>query len=110
MENENHFVTSSDTPSNANLFQTLQSDFPEVFDPFRRLRIIRHSIIASIETTTEIPVTDRSRKLSPEKFCGLQVEIKRLLNQGILERSQSAWFCPIVVVSKKMVHFDSARI
>ena len=101
VESEDGFLTSSDTPPDANLLQTLQSEFPEVFDPSRRSRIIRHSIIASVETTTEIPVTARSRKLSPEKFRGLQAEIKRLLDQGILERSQSAWSCPIVMVSKQ---------
>ena len=71
VESEDGFLTSSDTLSNANLFQTLQSKFPEVFDPSRRSRIIRHSIIASVEATTEIPVTARSRKSSPEKFRGL---------------------------------------
>ena len=109
VESEDGFLTSSDTPSNANLFQTLQSEFSEVFDPFRRSRIIRHSIIASVETTTKIPVTARSHKLRPEKFRGLQAEIKQLLDQGILERSQSAWSCPIVMASKKMVRFDSVR-
>ena len=71
VESEDGFLTSSDTPSSANLFQTFQSEFPEAFDPSRRSRIIRHSIIASVETTTEIPVTARSHKLSPEKFRGL---------------------------------------
>ena len=101
MESKDGFLTSSDTPSNASLFKTLQYEFPEVFDPSRRSRIIRHSIIALVETTTEMPVTARARKFSSEKFRGLQAEIKRLLDQGILERSQSAWSCPIVMVSKK---------
>ena len=60
VESENGFLTSSYTPPDANLLQTLQSEFPEVFDPSRRSRIIKHSIIASVETATEIPVTTRS--------------------------------------------------
>ena len=105
VEREDCFVTFSDTPSYANLFQTLQSVFPEVLDPSSRSCIIRHSIIASVGTTTEIPVTTRSRKLSPEMFHWLQAEIKGLLDQGILQRSQSAWSCPIDMVSKKDVSF-----
>ena len=48
VESEDGFLTSSDTPPDANLLQTLHSEFPEVFDPSRRSRIIRHSIIASV--------------------------------------------------------------
>ena len=33
VESDNGFLTSSDTPPDANLLQTLQSEFPEVFDP-----------------------------------------------------------------------------
>ena len=71
VESKNGFASSSETPSNANLFQTLQCEFPKLFDLSRRSSIIRHVIVVLVETTTEIPSTARSCRLSPKKYRGL---------------------------------------
>ena len=54
-----------------------------------------------METSTETPIHSASRRLSPEQHKALKSELTRLLNQGILERSQSPWTSPIVMVKKK---------
>ena len=74
VESEDRFVTSSDTQPNANLFQTLQFEFLEVFDPSHLSCIVKHSIIASVETVTKILVTIYSRRLSPKKFRRLKID------------------------------------
>ena len=78
----------------------LKVTFPKVFDPTLRKRYADHSVVASVETTTEEPISCKARRLSPDKFWALQDELKRLCKQGVLERSQSAWSCLIVMVKK----------
>ena len=72
-----------------------------MFDPTLRKRHADHSVVASVETTTEEPISCKARRLSPDKFRALQDELKRLCEQGVLERSQSVWSSPIVMVKKK---------
>ena len=50
------------------ILNSLQKTFPEVFDPCRRNRKAKHSVMALVETPTEEPVFARTRGLSPEKF------------------------------------------
>ena len=98
---DNTFAPTSDRQSDKNIMTELHRDYPEVFDPALRSRVPKHSTETTVDTATEEPVTARCRRLSPEKYKALKVEIKRLCDQGILERSQSAWSSPIVMVKKK---------
>jgi len=98
---DNNFVTNSVEKTDDILLEAMVTEFPEVFNPTKRSRVIKHSIVASVETNTEEPVFARSRRLSPTMYRALQGEVKRLLDQGIIERSQSAWASPIVMVPKK---------
>ena len=82
------------------ILQALQQEFPEVFNGDKRSRSIKHSIVADIETLTETPVARATRRLNPEQYNALRLEIKRLTDQGILERSLSPWTSPIVMVKK----------
>ena len=67
----------------------MQQEFPEVFDCNKRKHFVKHSVIATVETSTETPIHSASRRLSPEQYKALKSELTRLLDQGILERSQS---------------------
>ena len=58
-------------------------------------------MLARVETTGDKPVFCRTRRLPPEKYRALQVEVKRLIDQGVLSKSRSAWASPIVMVRKK---------
>ena len=92
------FAPSSNRRSDRNVMTELRRDYLEVFDPALKTRVPKHSVEAAVDTVTEEPVTARCRRLSPEKYKALKVEIKRLCDRGILERSQSAWSSPIVMV------------
>ena len=78
----------------------LQQKFPEVFEPLQRSRVIKHSVIAKIETVTETPVWARARRLAPDKLSALREEIDRLVRNRILEKSHSSWSSPIAMVKK----------
>ena len=83
------------------LLDTLQAEYPKVFNSAIRSRVIKHSIIASMETESNELMIAQACRLSTAKCRTLQGEIQRLLDPGILERSQSAWASPIVMVPKK---------
>ena len=93
-------ISSGDT-SQAQLVKTLRDEFSNVFEGDKRLRCIRHSVIADVHTLTETPISLSARRLNPEQYQALMVELKRLIDQGVLERSQSPWTSPIVMVKKK---------
>jgi len=95
------FAICSDDKSNSEMLQALRHQYPEVFEPSIRTRGTKHSVVASVETTTCYPISTTPRRLSPEKYRALKEEIKRLCDQGILEPSQSAWSSPVVMVKKK---------
>ena len=56
------------------LLDTLQAEYPEVFDSAIRSRVIKHSIMAYVHTETDEPVTARARRLSTAKYRALQGE------------------------------------
>ena len=95
------FVIQTDSESDDLIPNGLKITFRKVFDPTLPKRHADHSVVASVETTTEEPISCKARRLSPDKFRALQDELKRLCEQGVLKRSQSAWSCPIVMVKKK---------
>ena len=92
---------SSDSESNCNLLNDMQQEFPEVFNCNKRKHFVKPYVIATVETSTETPIHSASRRLSPEEYKALKSEVICLLDQGILERSQSPWTSPIVMVKKE---------
>ena len=53
--------------TNPKILNSLQKIFSEVFDPCRRNREAKHSVVASVETSTEEPVFIRTRRHSAPK-------------------------------------------
>ena len=94
----NEFVVNSDQVTNVEILSKLRADFPEVFNGDKRSRLIKHSVVADVETLSDIPIHSTARRLNPEQFQALKSKLKRLLDQGIIERSQSPWAAPIVLV------------
>ena len=97
---ETDFTVQSSQQSSSSLLQYLKSHYPQVFNASTRSREIEHSITARVETTTEVSVWSRARRLAPDEFVALKQEVKHLVNRGILAKSQSAWASPIVMVKK----------
>ena len=98
---KNTFAVESGDEMDNIILTELKNEYLEVFDAALRERCCKHSIIASIETSSEEPISCKASRLNPEKFRALGEELKRLCDQGILEESQSAWSSPIVMVRKK---------
>ena len=80
---------------------TLRDEFFNVFEGDKRLRCIRHLVIADVHTLTETTIILSARRLNPEQYQALKMELKRLIDHGVLERCQSPWTSPIVMVKKK---------
>ena len=80
---------------------TLRDEFFNVFEGDKRLRCIRDLVIADVHTLTETTISLSARRLNPEQYQALKMELKRLIDQGVLERCQSPWTSPIVMVKKK---------
>ena len=64
--------------TNPKKLNSLQKSFPEVFGTCRRNREAKHSVVASVEISTEKPVFVRTRRFSPEKFRAVRDELNRL--------------------------------
>ena len=95
------YAPACSSESDIDLLPSLKNEFPEVFDCEKRSHVIKHSVVADVDTSTETPIHSTARRLNPEQFVALKAELARLLEQGILERSQSPWASPIVMVRKK---------
>ena len=92
-------ISSGDT-SQVQLVNTLRDEFSNVFEGDKRLRCIRHSVITDVHILTETAISLSARRLNPEQYQALKVEFKRFIDQGVLERNQSPWTSPIVMVKK----------
>ena len=80
----------------------LQQKFPEVFEPLKRSRVVKHSVVAKVEIVTKTlfgPVSKDCPPL-PHIVAALRQEINRLVTSGILAKSHSDWSSPIVMVKK----------
>ena len=94
------FTIESSQTSDTSILEKLKCQYPQVFEQATRCRKTKHSVVAYVETNTEVPVWSRSRRLAPGKFEALKREIKQLVTQGILAESHSSWASPIVMVKK----------
>ena len=101
LEPDPSFGIQTNDKTSPKILDSLQKTFPEVFVPCRRNREAKHSVVASVQTSTEEPVFYRTLRLSPEKFRALRDKLRHLCDQGILENSHSAWTSAIVMVRKK---------
>ena len=97
------FTVESSQTSDASILEELKSQYPQVFEQATRCRKIKHSVVALVDTNTEVPVWSRSRRLAPDKFETLRREIKRLVTQGMLAESHSPWENPIVMIKKSLL-------
>ena len=108
LPDEDAFAPRTESSTNEPLLIGFKTRYLEVFDPQMHSNL--HSVEATIETLNDKVVTSKASRLNPEKFQALKLEIKRLLDAGIIEPSYSEFSSPIVMVAKKMGHLECARI
>ena len=81
-------------------FESILNEFPEIIGlakPHGKTKTrVQHYI-----PTTGPPVSERARRLNPEKHAAVKKEIEFLLGLGWIRRSNSPWASPIHLVKKK---------
>ena len=92
----NHRMLPEETPQQVKTLLTnyklLMSERPKKF----QLKTAHH-----IDTGNALPVFSKNRPLSPEKAKFVKDELERLLNEGVIRRSNSPWASAIHLVPKK---------
>ena len=82
-----------------NCFDSLLASFPTITSPFHSHTEPKHSVRHHIHTEGP-PVYCRPRRLSPEMLNVVKAEFDKLLEQGIVSRSNSHWASPLHLVKK----------
>ena len=85
----------------------LQQRFPEIFEPLKRSRLVKHSVVAKFKTVIETPVWSYSRRLDPDKLAALTLEINRLISYGIFAKSHSEWSMLRIVTWNSLGYSDT---
>lgn len=92
-------VTKITTIDYSSVYAHTLADFPEITSPMQvpsPSREVEHHIV-----TSGPPVSERPRRLSPEKLEVAKSEFQRLVELGICRPSSSPWASPIHIVAKK---------
>ena len=79
--------------------QEILNKVPNILLPLSKTRV-NTLIYHHIETTTSVPVFAKTRQLSEEKFKSAKIEFQKLLDNGTIQRSKSAWSSPLHIVTK----------
>ena len=97
IENINPKLTEDQMNSIRQLIKDNQSVFASKFQPFGRTSLVEHSI----RTESEQPIKQPVRRPPFHLRTEAQDEVHKMLNQGIIEPSDSPWASPVVLVKKK---------
>ena len=99
-------VSTSDAQSNISIIEKSQpfgdilKDFPSVIGIAEPISVSKeHNVFHRIKTTDE-PVAEKARRLSPEKLKAAKAEFSRLFKLGHIRPSKSPWAAPIHLVPK----------
>ena len=81
-------------------YDALLAEFPSVTKPCTSPRPVRHSVTHYIRTTGP-PVYARARRLPPDRLRIARHEFEHMMDQGIIQPSDSQWSSPLHMVPKK---------
>ena len=83
-----------------NEYDTILFDYPSLIQPCNHEQTIKHNVTHHIETAG-LPVSARTRRLSPERLAIARREFDHMLQLGIIRPSSSNWASPLHMVPKK---------
>lgn len=78
------------------LHELVENAFREMGDSLGCTNLVEHEI-----KTSSAPIKQRYYPVSPIMQAHIDRELNKLLSQGIVERSESPWSSPIILVKKK---------
>ena len=81
-------------------YDALLAEFPSVTKPCTSPRPVRHSVTHYIRTTGP-PVYARAQRLPPDRLRIARHEFEHMMDQGIIQPSDSQWSSPLHMVPKK---------
>ena len=81
-------------------YDALLAEFPSVTKPCMSPRPVRHTVTHHIQTTGP-PVYARACRLPPDRLQIAKHEFKYMMEQGIIQTSDSQWSPPFHMVPKK---------
>ena len=81
-------------------YDALLAEFPSVTKPCTSPRPVRHSVTHHIRTSGP-PVYARAQRLPPDRLCIARHEFEHMMNQGIIQPSDSQWSSPLHMLPKK---------
>ena len=81
-------------------YDALLAEFPSVTKPCASAQPVRHTITHHIHTTGP-PVHARARRLPPDQLTIARHEFEHMMEQGIIQPSDSQWSSPLHMVPKK---------
>ena len=88
------------SPEHSDEFKALLARFPSVTALMLDNTVLHVKYQHEIDTGTEKPIKSRACRLSPEKEDEAKGQIEKMLEEGILFRSQSEWASPMHMVRK----------
>ena len=99
---QTNITLSNDTYLDADALKKLDDLLMEFSDLWEGKRKgLSTSTLHKIQLTTDIPINARPRRLTPEQQRAIEHEVNRMLNDGIIQHSNSSYASELTLVKKK---------
>lgn len=101
-------LSSSNVPLIKTITNISNDQYSELLKKYKDITVPRinalvcpHDTVHHIITTPGQPISNRPRRLAPDKYRAAKAEFEAMLQQGIVHASSSSWSSPLHLVPKK---------